>query len=130
MRVVALDALEVRPWSEGVVPITAQPAMHTDLPISVGHAVALSAEQCRLIAREFTSAMAYVSVAVPWVVAVKAVLIQAVREYDIGVLIRERVDFRIVPVAIVTHGALVGLAVTMKAQGTVHSTHGSGIEKA
>ena len=127
--IVALDALEVFSWSEGVVPIAAQTAMHPDLPIAVRHAVALPAKLSRLVVRNFGAVVIQVDVAVRGIVTMEAVLIEAMPEHDVGMLVSERVDRRVVPVAVVAHRALISIAVAVKTQGTVHGAYGRGIEK-
>ena len=59
----------------------------------------------------------------------EAVLIEAMLKHDVGMLVSEWVDCRVVPVTVVAHGAFVGIAVAVKTQGAVHGADGRGIEK-
>ena len=103
--------------------------MHSDLPITVRHAVALPAEECRLVLRNFGAVVTQVDIAVRRIVAVETVLLKTVCEYDIRVLIGERVDRRVIPVAFVAHRAFIGVAVAVKTQEAVHGPYRHGIEK-
>lgn len=126
----ALDTLEFQAFAEGGVPVSILAAVHTDLPVAVGHAVALAAQARGLIIRNFRTVVIQVYVAVLGIVTVQAMTLQAVFHHEIRMFVRERIELRVVAIPVVTHGTLVDVAVSVQPQGTGLAPDRRGIEDA
>lgn len=111
----ALNAVEFFPLDFFAVPVSVFPAVNGHAPFPVVGAVAFSAEFRRFIARNLATVMVNENVAVLRVMAIQAQKIQTVAKGDVRMFPLQGLFTQVTLKAVVTHGTLVFVAVTVQA---------------
>lgn len=115
MRIVALNAGELFDRTMLGIPMTVFSTVYANSPIAISGSVAFRAECRGLIARDFRSIVVDEDIGAFRMVTVQAVVVESMSVFYVGVFDLEGGRAHLVTIVVVTHRALVGVAVTMEA---------------